>query len=188
LSSRKASNDLILGDETLEDLTDIAKTIIEKLYGTQARTLFEYIVSNGYIAEEKIANTLELRSNEARRILQKLSDEAIIVPDKLRLENEVLHIWRLNKPAIKTFVLNRLKKAKEKLEVLLKAEMENVIYECSVCKRRFLLDEAYMYDFQCPHDKGILVEFDNPTSHDSIKSILKKLDALIAKIERMRSA
>ncbi|MEM1850853.1 MAG: transcription factor TFIIE [Desulfurococcaceae archaeon] len=171
-----------------EDLLSIAKVIIGRLYGEHARALLEHLAENDYVAEEKIAGTLEFRSNEARKILQKLSDEAIVIPDKVRVENEVLHIWRLNKPALKTFVLNRLKRAREKLEVLLKGESENVIYECRSCRRRFLLDDAYAYGFQCPHDGEVLVEVNNPTSLRTIKGIIKKLDILILRIERTKSA
>lgn len=190
MNSRDAGNSArTLNEPSLEeDLLNIAKTIIGKLYGEHAGALLERLAENNYIAEEKIAGTLEFRSNEARKILQKLSDEAIVIPDKIRVENEVLHIWRLNKSALKTFILNRLKKTREKLEVLLKGESENVIYECNSCKRRFLLDDAYAHDFQCPHDGDVLIEVNNPTSLSIVKDIIRKLDILILKIERAKSA
>lgn len=188
--SSEADADLSLLEDSQvdEDLINIARSIIKKVYGEQAQLLFDYLVKNEYIAEEKISNSVEVRSNEARKILQKLSDEVIVIPDKIREGGEVLHVWRLNKPALKTFIITRLKKARENLEILLKREIENTIYECAVCKRRFIVDEAYANGFQCPFDAELLVEVNDPSVINMLKSAIKRIDILISKIERVKGA
>ncbi|MEM0004589.1 MAG: transcription factor TFIIE [Desulfurococcaceae archaeon] len=184
MSSKKTHGDATEGSTLEDDLITIAKEIIRKTYGDVASKLFEYLLENEYIAEEKIVNNVEVRSNEARKILQKLSDEAIVTPDKVRDGSEILHVWRLNKLALRTFIINRLKKTREKLESLLKYENEGVIYECKTCKRRFLVDEAYANGFQCPHDNDILVEVNNPTTSSNLRDLIKRIDNIISKIER----
>lgn len=173
-----------LEEASSNDLTDIARIIIGNMYGEVGEKVFNYLVENGYIAEEKIVNTIDVRSNEARKVLQKLSDEAVVISDKIREGGEVLHIWRLNKPALKTFVLDRLKRTREKLLLVLKYEQEGYIYQCETCKRRFKIDEAYANGFICPHDNGVLVELNNPVLVEEIKAKLKRIDVLISKIER----
>ena len=68
------------------DLIDMSAMIIENMFGEPGRKIFEYLLKNGYIAEERIATTLDVRSNEARKILQKLSDEAVVIPDRVKDE------------------------------------------------------------------------------------------------------
>lgn len=188
MSNKKTHNASINNVSSEEDILEIAKYIAGRLYGKQAEMLLDYLAKNEYIAEEKISDSIDMRSNEARKILQKLSDEAIVVPDKVRAGEELLHVWRLNRYALKTFVLNRLKKTREKLELLLKREFEIMVYECKSCKRRFLLDEAYTYNFQCPYDNDILVEARNPNSENTVRNLVEKLETLISIIERVKSA
>lgn len=185
MSSRKTYEEIAEKSAAEEDLVTIAKEVIKRTYGDIAGKLLEYLLENSYIAEEKIVNNVEIRSNEARKILQRLSDEAIVTPDKIREGSEILHIWRLNKPALKTFIVNRLKKTREKLEALLKYEVEGTIYECKTCKRRFLVDEAYASGFQCPYDKDILVEVNNPAASSNINELIKKINNILLKIERL---
>ena len=185
MSTEETNSKVIEKENPEEDLVSIATEVIKKTYGEVAGKLLEYLLKNDYIAEERIVNDVEVRSNEARKILQKLSDEAIVTPDKIREGSEVLHIWRLNKHALRTFIVNRLKKTREKLEILLKYEAEGTIYECKTCKRRFLVDEAYANGFQCPYDRDILVEVNNPATSSSIRELIKKIDIVLSRIERL---
>ncbi|MEM4717479.1 MAG: transcription factor TFIIE [Desulfurococcaceae archaeon] len=172
-------------DTLQEELIIIAKEVISNLYGESAEKIFDYLLKNEHIAEERIINSIDVRSNEARKILQRLSDEAVVTPGKIRDGPDILHIWRLNKPALKTFVLNRLRKTREKLEFVLRHEVEGRIYECNTCHRRFLIEEAYTHGFQCPFDRDLLIEINNPTTMNMIEDYLKKINYLISKIERL---
>ncbi|MEM4481741.1 MAG: transcription factor TFIIE [Desulfurococcaceae archaeon] len=167
-----------------DDLLCISTTLIEKLYGKPAQAILDHLVKNEYLAEEKLLDDTNVRSNEGRKILQKMADEAIVTPDRIRVDVGVLHVWRLNRPALKTFILGRLKKAREKLEVLLNHELENVIYRCQSCGRRYTVDEAYTHGFQCPQDGDILSEASDQGVINTIRDIISKLDYLVSKIEQ----
>lgn len=174
--------------EKSQDLVDIVISIVEKIYGEEAREIVNYLIKNDYIIEEKIPNSVNIRSNDARKILQKLSDEVLVIPDKIREDNGTLHIWRLNKLALRTFVINRLKKTREKLIALLNHERDKSIYECTQCGRKYLVDEAYTHEFQCPLDGGILREVNDPTIEETLKSTIRKIDIFISMLERVKSA
>jgi transcription initiation factor TFIIE subunit alpha len=169
------------------DLVEMARRIIRGMFGEPGEKIFNYLLENGYIAEERIANTLDIRSNEARKMLQKLSDEAVVVPNRLKDEEtgDLLHTWKLNRAALKSFVLNRLRKTRERLEILLKYEEQGALYICKSCSRRFLVDEAYAYSFQCPYDNDVLVEANNPAIIEKLREAIRRLDKVISMVERM---
>ena len=170
-----------------DELLEAVKIVVSKLYGKDAEALIDHIAKNGYVAEENLASDTGIRSNEGRRILQKISEEALVVPDKLRVENAVLHVWKLNSSAVKTFLLNRLRKAREKLEILLKSVQENAIYECPKCGRKYTLEVAYAQDFTCPNDREVLVEVPTRDLTRVINDIIKKLDNAINKLEQYKA-
>jgi transcription initiation factor TFIIE subunit alpha len=157
------------------------------MFGEPGEKVFSYLLENDYIAEERIANILDVRSNEARKILQKLSDEAIVIPSRLKEEEtgDLLHTWRLNRAALKSFILNRLRKARERLEILLKYEEQGALYICKSCSRRFFVDEAYTYSFQCPYDNDVLVEANSPAIIEKLREAIHRLDEVISIVERM---
>lgn len=192
MSSKKGSTSKLesnkSNENTDDDLLGVAIDIVSGIYGEEARILLNYIVRNGYVAEETLSNDIGIKSNEGRKILQKMSEEAIVVPDKLRTENGVLHIWRLNKPALKSFLLNRLKKARDNLDILLKYGLENFLYECPKCKRVFTPDTAYTSDYTCPHDGETLVELDINNSVSTIEKLVRRLNNIISKLERVSLA
>ncbi|MEM4369770.1 MAG: hypothetical protein QXX15_02640, partial [Desulfurococcaceae archaeon] len=59
--STKAQN--IASDES-SDIMDALKLVLSRVYGKEAQVLFDYILNNGYVAEETISNTTGVRSNE----------------------------------------------------------------------------------------------------------------------------
>lgn len=173
-------------DLSEDDLIKIAKSIIAKIYGESSNDLLTYLMKNEYVAEETLSQDTNIKSNEGRRILQYLSDEAIVVPDKIRVNGRtVLHIWRLNKPALIAFVIKKLRRAKEKLDLRLKFESKNTIYKCPQCKRIYTLEDAYVNDFYCQHDGSLLIEeVDKEKRVKVLAETIEKLDHLIKKIEQ----
>jgi len=168
-----------------DELLKIAKTIIARIYGRSSNDLLSYLIKNEYIAEETLSQDTGIKSNEGRRILQYLSDEAIVVPDKVRIDGNVLHVWRLNKPALLAFVAKKLKKTKEKLELRIKYEIENTIYECPQCKRTYTLEVAFINDFHCQYDGSLLVEETNKDVRiKALKEAIERVEYLVKRVEQ----
>jgi transcription initiation factor TFIIE subunit alpha len=78
------SSEAVDSDKSFNELIGMAKEIVKNMFGEAGEKILDYLVSNGYIAEERIATSIDVRSNEARKILQRLSDEALVVPDRLK--------------------------------------------------------------------------------------------------------
>lgn len=173
-----------MSKRTSDILLSIARDIIVKTYGEPADRIFDYLVQKGYIAEETVTRDVEVKSNEARRILQRMSEEAIVTPGKMRVGNEVHHIWRLDYNALKYVVLSRLRKARDKLEQRLKYEQEEAVYECPTCGRRYSFDDAYANEFYCRVDQTPLVEANKDELIEAIKTTITLLDKLIEILEK----
>ncbi|MET1160230.1 MAG: transcription factor [Thermoprotei archaeon] len=169
-SSKQEESKLAL-DNATKYYVNILLNIVEKMYGSTARKVLEHIVrSGGSAPEETIGRDAGVRSNEARKILQKLSNEAILTCRGKRVSDKVLHFWTINWDQVEGMLINRLKKTREKLETLLRFEEENIVYECPACGRRFSLDKAIELDYICPYDGEMLVE----SNKEEIVKILRK--------------
>lgn len=114
-----------------------------------------------------------------------MSEENLVVPGKLRTKDGVLHIWRLNEPGVKSALLLRLRKTREKLAARLRFEEENATYQCPRCGRRYTLEEAYASDFLCPNDGELLIEVDRDRIIEALKESIKRVDELIRRLERV---
>ncbi len=146
------------------------------MYGETARKVIEYIVENGGSApEETIGKDAGVKSNEARKILQKLGNEALLTCRGKKVGDKVLHFWTINWEQVEGVLINRLKKTRDKLETLLKFLEENIIYECPVCGRQYTFDKAIDYDFRCPYDNTLLIETDR---EQLTKFLKKKIDEI----------
>jgi transcription initiation factor TFIIE subunit alpha len=179
----------MIGSSDLDenDLLKIAKTIIARIYGKSSNDLLSYLIENEYIAEETLSQDTGIKSNEGRKILQYLSDEAIVVPDKVRIDGSVLHVWRLNKSALLAFVAKKLKKTKEKLELRMKYEAENTVYECPQCKRTYTLEVAFVNDFHCQYDGSLLIEETNKDIRiKTLKEAIERVEYLVKRVEQTR--
>ncbi len=157
--------------------------IVNKMYGEQAGRLIKYIIeSNGSAPEETIGRETGVKSNEARKILQKLSNEALLTCRPRKTGDKVLHFWHINWDQVGNMLINKLKKTREKLKILLDYEENNIIYECPVCNRRFNLDQAFDYEFKCPHDNETLVETNRTEVIDFLKKKIEEIDRELSKI------
>jgi transcription initiation factor TFIIE subunit alpha len=186
-TTRSRDDTAKITDPSEDDLFKIAKSIIAEIYGKNSNDLLTYLMKNEYVVEETLSQDTSIKSNEGRKILQYLSDEAIVVPDKMKVGESTLHLWRLNKPALVAFIVKKLKRAKEKLDLRLKFESNNTIYKCPTCKKIYTLEDAYVNDFYCPHDGSLLTEeVDRDKRFKVIAESIEKLDYLIKKIERSR--
>jgi transcription initiation factor TFIIE subunit alpha len=163
-----------------DKLVEITILIVEKMMGEEGRRILEFMLANnGLIIEETAGKDLNTKSNIVRKILQKLSDEAVVVPVKVKDKDKVLHGWVLNREALANFIVSRLRKSKEKLSTRIRELEENTFYICPTCHRRFRYDEALINDFHCPNDNSLLMEVDKDSELAFLREKLKSLDKLL---------
>lgn len=157
--------------------------IIGKMYGDTARKVIEHIIESGGSApEETLGRDAGVKSNEARKILQKLANEALLTCRGKKVGDKVLHFWTLNLDQVEGILVNRLKRTREKLETLLKYEEENILYECPTCGRKYTLDNALDNDFRCPYDDTILMETNKEEIIELLKKKIKEIDDELRKL------
>jgi len=162
---------------------DVLVDIIGKMYGETARKVMEHIIESGGSApEETIGRDAGVKSNEARKILQKLGNEALLTCRGRKVGDKVLHFWTINWEQVDGVLINRLKKTRRKLEILLKYMEENVIYECPSCGRRYTLDTAIDNDYQCPYDNTLLVESNKEEIISFLKNKIMEIDRELNKL------
>ncbi len=157
--------------------------LVGKMYGETARKVIKHIIESGGSApEETIGRDAGVKSNEARKILQKLGNDALLTCRGRKVGDKVLHFWTINWDQIENVLINRLKKTREKLETLLKFEEENIIYECPVCGRKYTLDQAFDYEFKCPYDNEPLIEVDRDRIISFLKKKIEEIDRELSKL------
>ncbi|WP_440060112.1 transcription factor [Thermogladius sp. 4427co] len=150
------------------------------MMGEEGKRVLEFMLSNNdLIIEETAGKDLNIKSNIIRKILQKLSDEAVVIPVRVRDEDKALHGWVLNRDGLNNFVVTRLRKAREKLMTRIRELEENSFFVCPSCSRRFRYDEALANDFHCPNDNSLLVEVDRESEIRVLSEKVKLIDRLL---------
>lgn len=174
-SSLEAAPPPVPDDKAIK-LSETLLEIVSRMYGESARLILKYIIETGGAPEETIGRDVGVKSNEARKILQKLGSEAIVTCRGRKVGDKVLHYWYINWHQLEGILVNRLKKTYDKLMTMLKYIEGNVVYECVICGRIYDLDKAVDNDYTCPVDEGELREVNK-------EEILSKLRNKIAEIE-----
>lgn len=164
-------------------LSETLLEIVGKMYGEQAKTLLKYIIDTGGAPEETIGRDIGVKSNEARKILQKLGSEAIVTCRGKKTGDKVLHYWYINWHQIEGILINRLKKTHEKLATVLNYVENNIIYECTVCGRIYELDKVVENDYTCPMDGGELREVNKEEIVSKLRSKMAEIDLYLRKIQ-----
>lgn len=180
---KKEENSKVKLDNQTKYYVNIFIELVGKMYGETARKVIEHIVKSGGSApEETIGRDAGVKSNEARKILQKLGNDALLTCRGRKVGDKVLHFWTINWEQIENVLISRLKKTREKLVALLRFEEENIIYECKVCGRRYTLDQAFDYEFKCPYDDESLVEVDKEKTIEFLKKKIEEIDRELSKL------
>lgn len=162
---------------------DILIDLIARMYGEKAKKVLLHIIrSGGIVAEETLGKDIGMKSNEARKILQQLADEAILRYKTGRVGDKTLHLWILNIDQIEGILIARLKKTREKLLIRLNYEKNNTFLKCPLCGRRYTFDEAFENDFLCPYDGEQLIEYDNSEEIRILEEKIKEITDELSKI------
>ncbi len=170
-------------DKRKKIIYEVVLELVEKMYGPNARKILHHIMTTkDIVAEETLGKELNIKSNEARRILQKLADEAILRYKKAKKGGRTVHAWFLNDDQLEGILISRLKKTREKLLSRLRYEEEQTLYICPVCRRKYTLDSAFDYNFLCPVDGAPLEEYDPTPVVEFLKKTIEEIDKELEKL------
>ncbi len=173
-----------------KQLIEALLIIVEKMYGELARRILELIMkSKTPVGEESMGKILGVKSNEARKIVQKLAEEGIIRYRRLKREAKPgekasgIHAWFINYERIEGILINRLRKTREKLKIRLEfLKEQGQLFICPVCGKRYTFDEALANDFTCSNDGSMLIEYDTSKEIEFLENIIKEIDKDLEKI------
>ncbi len=168
--------------EKMFDKIDTKKTRL----GVKARRVFLHLASQSTpVAEETIGRTLGLKSNEARKILQVLSEEAFITYKKIRTPERTIHGWSVNYEQLDSILAARLRKTLEKLRLRLEYEEKETLYICPREGIKYTLDEAIEYDYICPRCGSLLEEYDKSAAVEFLRNEIRRIEEALRKIEAL---
>ncbi len=161
----------------IEGNVKVLVDLVGKMYGDKAKKLLEIIITSPEpIGEDAIGKLIGIKTNEARRIIQKLADESIIRFKRIKRGDKGIHAWFLNEDQVEGILLTRLKKTREKLLTRLNFLKEHTIMVCPRCGRRYTFEEAMNNDFRCIDDGELLEEYDPSDEIRFLEEKIKEID------------
>lgn len=163
-------------EENVRKYADVLTVMVERMYGEAGRRIIEYLIKTGGAPEETLGREAGVKSNEARKILQRLGNDAFVYCRGRKVGDKVLHYWFINWSQLDFIIKNRLLKTRKKLVALLNYMETNVLYKCNVCGKTYDADKALDYDFKCPLDGAELIEVNREPIMEFIKKWIKSID------------
>ncbi len=172
--------------EALEQVLELVERLLDMYqqgYGRKGRIILSYLIEQGgVVPEEIIGRKLGLKSNEARKILQILAEQGIISFRRVASRERSRQGWYIDTDNLESIIINRLKRALEKLKTRLEYEMQTNIYYCPHDFYKATIDEAFDIGFTCPRCGSILEEYGGERSASFLREKIKEIESLLKDI------
>ncbi len=131
---------------------------------------------NEYMSDEKAISLVNANPTDVRKVLQFLYRLGVIdlvreTTNQYRYEYK----WSLSRDKISRFIRTRINNIVEKLTHIVRELSSSTPYLCPTCFKRYSLDEAYDFNFECPRDKTPLVQIDVTSEVTYLNKIIKEL-------------
>lgn len=179
------------GSDTLEFDEQERQTLldmVEDVAGLEVRKVAILLLDHDdEVTDEILAEELNVKLDEVRKALYKLSD--LEIASFRRIKDKVsgwyIYYWRIHPERINEIVLKKQRAVHWKILERLQYEREHMFFSCGNrdCFR-ITFDEAMEYDFICPNCGQRLEDFDNSRL---IEILQRKADELNNIIEENRT-
>ena len=129
-------------------------------------------------SEEKIAEHLKMKINDARKILYLLASKGIVTSEKKKDTKKkwwYVYFWSLDKHRLKTIVREHKIQLLNKLSEQLESERQRT-FSCQACQNKYPYEEALESDFTCPACGSILVQAKDTKMIHRLEIEIKKLE------------
>jgi transcription initiation factor TFIIE subunit alpha len=157
---------------------DVLVKVARIIGGEDAVKVVEVIKSLGETTDDEISRKTEIRLNDVRKTLYKLSDHSIISFTRSRDPESGWFIfkWKLQPDQVEGYLQNMKRRILEKLETRFKYEEGHEFYYCfnPSCKR-VTFEDAMELMFRCPMCGQPLKHFDKQRT---IEALNKKIEEL----------
>ncbi len=169
------------------DREDLIRELIERVAGEVGLIIYTLHPKREF-TDEEIAAELGVEINDIRRALFYLY-EIGLADYRRRRDDEtgwMEYYWRIRYDREDEVLKRELLKTKKKLQEKLEAEEMSVYYLCINGCVKVNYEEAMDLNFTCPRCGATLEYFDTSMVLESLKEEIKKIDELIAKIDKAR--
>jgi len=168
---------------------DTIVTMVKAMFDSDVAEIFRYMYElDEEVVDEEIAKVLNMKLNDVRRALYRLSEQGLVSYRRIRDRTTgwYTYYWKVNKAQIPLIVKQRKKVTISKLKERLKFEEENEFYICLNCGSRYLFDEALENEFKCYRCGSSLVYYDNGAIVEALRKKIKALEEKLKKEEESK--
>ncbi len=160
-ASTEVSANLEMDEQERQTLLDM----VEDVAGMEVRKVAILLLDHeDEVTDEILAEELNVKLDEVRKALYKLSDLEIAsfrrIKDKI--SGWYIYFWKIHPERINEIVLKKQRQVHWKILERLQFEKENMFFSCGNkdCNR-ITFNEAMEFDFICPNCGNRLEDFDN---------------------------
>lgn len=162
-----------------------ALSIVEKIGGQEAVTIFQVLTSKKTITDEQIAQCTGLRMNIIRKALYKLNESQIISSHRERDPQTgwFVYFWFIRQTGLTSLIQNRQKEILRVLQQRFDFETQDNFYTCKNTCQKLVFSEAFEVGFMCPACNSLLDQIDNKILITFLKGKIIQLSKAIKTFE-----
>ena len=138
------------------------------------------------VDENKLAEQLEVRVNEIRKIMYKLSIRGYVSYTKQKSEEKrwwYIYFWELNEKKILEDYISKKKAELSRKEATLERE-KDYTFRCKRGCGKFKYDIALEHGFECPECGSHLIEIKRRAEVKELEGNIGKLEKELGKLEK----
>lgn len=155
--------------------------IIEALTGENGRKIVEILLnSQGGKSDEELAQELNLKVNDVRKLLYELSKQGFIAYTRITKGESrwYNYYWYTDMDMLKQSVNRRMNEVIRVLNERLAYEESQTFYMCPNDLSRYTFDEAFENNFRCIQCGFELIEVDNSKTVQYLKKLIEVLSSI----------
>ncbi len=146
-----------------------------------AKKVLDMLEEHDSIGENELAEKLEWRINDTRKILYKLATTGFVVYFKQKDEEKkwwYVYFWKLDRPKLEKAYIAKLKRELDQKSQELIDEQQYV-FQCKKCKKKLRYEDALLSNFSCPSCSGVLSEIKSQANINALQKEIHELDLTI---------
>ncbi|MEM0152783.1 MAG: hypothetical protein QXJ56_07480 [Ignisphaera sp.] len=160
---------------------NIILKIIEVLAGENGKKIVEILLnSQGGKSDEELAQELNVRVNDVRKLLYELSKQGFVAYTRMTKGDSrwYSYYWYTDMDMLKQSINRRMNEIRRVLNERLAYEESQTFYMCPNDLSRYTFDEAFENNFRCIHCGSELIEIDNSRTVQYLKRLIEALSLI----------
>jgi transcription initiation factor TFIIE subunit alpha len=165
-----------------------AFSMVEKIVGQEAVTIFKILTTKKTITAEQIVQRTGLRMNIIRKTLYMLNESQIVT---CRCERDpqtgwFIYYWFICQEGLTSLIQNRQKEVFRVLQQRYDFESQDNFYTCENMCQKLVFSEAFDVGFKCLACNSLLYQIDNKILITILKGKIIQLSKVIKDFESVK--